>query len=257
MKNHQTQTTTGALKGGRLESKSRSVEATSALISSGLFSLLLLAWLCCLSLGLFAWSSEAYEAFTGLPVLDQFAAVTAFAVFALGFAATVREFRTDFGERWAARLMGAAGVVFLIAFAYRMTVQVDRLQNQIAAKGVTSARQIATMDINTEGSSQRAPTPANGIAARPSGTSVTYDIGRNRTVTITEPWRWCADRSVSGGAECSQWNTGGNNCVECPKDGSGKCAGPEGRFTVGAIGDLGRMPFKESRTGSASESASF
>lgn len=111
---------------------------TSAPISSGSFWLLLGAssWFALDSLS--AWSFRLYEAsvdaFINLPVLDQFAVVTAVAVFALGFAATVREFRTDFQERWAARIVGAAGVLFLVAFAYRMTVQVDRLQNQLAGR---------------------------------------------------------------------------------------------------------------------------
>ena len=136
MKNHPSQMTTETLKGVRRGSKSRSVEATSARISNGLFSLSLSAWLCCLLLGLFAWSSEFYEAFVSLPVLDQFAAVTAFALFALGFAATVREFRTDFEERWMARIVGAAGVLFLVAFAYRMTLQVERLQSKLAERTI-------------------------------------------------------------------------------------------------------------------------
>lgn len=143
MKNHPSQMTTETLKGVRRGSKSRSVEATSARISNGLFSLSLSAWLCCLLLGLFAWSSEFYEAFVSLPVLDQFAAVTAFALFALGFAATVREFRTDFEERWMARIVGAAGVLFLVAFAYRMTLQVDRLQSKLAERTIVHGSRIA------------------------------------------------------------------------------------------------------------------
>jgi len=94
-----------------------------------------LALLLCVSAGLFGWSLEAYDAFIHLPVLFQWQIIVACSLFALGFAATVREFRSDWHERWAARVVGAAGVAFLVAFSFRISVQVDRLQNQIAVRG--------------------------------------------------------------------------------------------------------------------------
>jgi hypothetical protein len=118
--------------------------------SSGSFSPLLLVLLLCASVALFVSRSEAYEAFVHLPVLFQFSIVTAGSLFALGYAATVREFRSDWHERWAARVVGAAGVAFLVAFSFRMSVQVDRLQNQIAKRTVTNASGIALCDSRTD-----------------------------------------------------------------------------------------------------------
>lgn len=249
--------TTETLKGVRRGSKSRSVEATSARISNGLFSLSLSAWLCCLLLGLFAWSSEFYEAFVSLPVLDQFAAVTAFALFALGFAATVREFRTDFEERWMARIVGAAGVLFLVAFAYRMTLQVDRLQNQIALKGVTSARQIAETGGSSPRSDRLQSTSPDRITTPVAGTSTTYNIGKHRTVTITEPWRWCSDRSMFGRAERGQREPCDDCWNQCSDDSPGRHVDGRRGFAFGAIGDSGSVSIETSGASSAERLSDF
>lgn len=123
-------------------------------------------------------SSELYATFQQFPVIDQFCAVTAFSLFALGFAATVREYRTDFMERWAARIVGACGVGFLVAFAFRMTLTVDRLQNQIAQKGSyeTSpplAQQIGDMVAETATTVQT-----------PKGRTVSWDGARSMSTAI-------------------------------------------------------------------------
>jgi hypothetical protein len=107
---------------------------TSDHTSSGLSLVFPLVLLLCASVALFGWSLEAYDAFIHLPVLFQWQIIVACSLFALGFAATVREFRSDWHERWAARVVGAAGVAFLVAFSFRISVQVDRLQNQIVAQ---------------------------------------------------------------------------------------------------------------------------
>jgi hypothetical protein len=85
---------------------------------------------------LYVWSSEAYDALSHLPVLFQWQIIVAFSLFAFLYAVTVREFRTEWHEKCAARVAGAVGVVMLIGFSFRMTCQVDRLQNQIAVRGV-------------------------------------------------------------------------------------------------------------------------
>jgi hypothetical protein len=233
-------------------SKFRSCVALFQRLRPHLFLLSQSLWL----LGLVAlwrtFSSQLYEAFQSLPVIDQYVAVAAASVFCFLFAATVREFRTDFGERWAARIVGACGVAVMLSFSFRMTIQVDQLKSQIASKEISSARQIATTPSQSESGPQGAPTPANGIAAWASGTSVTYDIGRARTITITEPWRWCADRSMFGEAERIQCDTGGHRRVERTEDGNRKRIGREGRFAAGAVGDSGSVQTGASGAGSAS-----
>jgi hypothetical protein len=83
---------------------------------------------------LFVWSSEAYDAFVHLPVLFQFSIVTAGSLFALGYAATVREFRSDWHEKVAARIAGAVGAGMLIGFSFWVSVKYDKLQNQTVAQ---------------------------------------------------------------------------------------------------------------------------
>ena len=136
-------TTMGTSKEGRQESKSRSDGRTLVRTLSGSFWLWLLALSLCVSVVQSAWLSEVYSAFRQLPPLDQFAVVCAISLFAFGYAATVREFRTDFGERWAARIVGACGVCFLLAFSFRMASTVEKLQNQIAGRTNENATPVA------------------------------------------------------------------------------------------------------------------
>jgi hypothetical protein len=116
-------------------SKYQCFEQRSARLQNGLFWLSLLAWSLALVAAWRTWSSQLYAAFQALPAVDQFVGVAAASLFCFGFAATVREFRTDFAERWAARIVGACGVLMLLSFSFRMTMQVDRLEHQIAVKG--------------------------------------------------------------------------------------------------------------------------
>lgn len=114
--------------------KFRSYVALFQKLRRHLFSLSLLLWLSVLVALWRTLSSQLFEVFQSLPAIDQFFLITAVCLFCCGFAATVREFRTDFGERWAARIVGACGVLVLLAFSFWMTVRVDRLQNQLAGK---------------------------------------------------------------------------------------------------------------------------
>jgi len=111
---------------------------------NGLFWLSQSLWLLVLVAAWRTFSSQLYEAFQSLPVIDQYVAVAAATVFCFLFAVTVREFRTDFGERWAARIVGVCGMAIMLSFSFRMTMQVDQLKSQIALKETTHARQIAT-----------------------------------------------------------------------------------------------------------------
>ena len=216
-------------------------EQTSDPTSNGWLSALLSAWLCFALVGLCVWFWVAYDAFRALPVLDQFACVTALSIFVFAFAATVREYRTDFWERWAARIAGASGVCFLLAFSFRMAITVDRLQHQIASKGVTSARQIAaTVGGDSRGNWSESTSP-DRVATAVAGTSTTYQIGKQRTVTITEPWRWCSDRSMRGTTERSGREPRHDCCNQCSDDGIGGDSDSGRRFASGEIGGTGSV----------------
>lgn len=150
-----------------------------------------------------------------MPVLDQFAAVTAFSLFALGFAATVREYRTDFAERWAARIVGACGVLFLLAFSFRMTLTVDRLQHQIVAqtkaKSVSeqhgaavyqvtlkSGRVVELGDSNAGSGTVRSMSSMGGCSRSwdsITGTGYRIDRGQHAPIDsmpIGQSWQWAA-----------------------------------------------------------------
>ena len=116
-----------------MASESQSGGRTLGRTSNGLSLLLPTVLLLLGLLLLYATSSEAYDAFTHLPVLFQWQIVVACSLFAFFYAVTVREFRTEWHEKFAARIAGAAGVAMLIAFSFRMSMQVDKLQNQVAA----------------------------------------------------------------------------------------------------------------------------
>lgn len=79
-------------------------------------------------------------------MIDQCVSVSVFAVLAMLFAATVRETYEDSALRWAARGIGAVGVGVLVAFCWRISVENESLQNQIARKAVTNASGIALSD---------------------------------------------------------------------------------------------------------------
>jgi len=125
-------------------SKFRSFVALYQKLRPHFFLLSQLLWLLVL-VGLWrTFSSQLFEAFQSPPVIDQYVAVAAATVFCFLFAVTVHEFRTDFGERWAARIVGVCGMAIMLSFSFRMTMQVDQLKSQIALKETTHARQIAT-----------------------------------------------------------------------------------------------------------------
>lgn len=175
------------------------------------------------------------------PVLFQWQIIVACSLFAFLYAVTVREFRTEWHEKCAARVAGAVGVAMLIGFSFRMTATVDRLQHQIASKGVTSARQIAATGRGDSRGDWSKPTTQDRIATPVAGTSTTYNIGKQRTVTITEPWRWCADRSMLGAAERSQQHLNDDCGNQCPDDGTGRPTDGRGRFAFGTTGDSGSV----------------
>jgi hypothetical protein len=62
-------------------------------------------------------------------------------LFALGFAATVREVCADNAVRWTARGIGLVGVVVLVAFSVRTSLTLDRLENKVAAQ--TKAKSVS------------------------------------------------------------------------------------------------------------------
>lgn len=185
MRNQQSRQTSQLLisEGSAGTSRSRCTAETQAQPVNGWFwPSLLFLFLALLGL-LLTSSSELYEAFRSLPVLDQFAAVAASSLFALGFAATVREFRTDFMERWAARIVGACGIAFLLAFAFRMTLTVERLQHQLVAqtkaKSVSEQHGAAVYTVTLKNGSSVTWNPTNERLHRP----VSY------MARPSEPWR--------------------------------------------------------------------
>lgn len=109
----------------------RSIDRTSGRTSSGSylqsvlllsFSLLVVYWL---------FQNDFVGWYRSLPVVDQCMWASAFALFSLGFAATVREAYKDAAVRWTALGIGAVGVGFLIAFSWRVSVENEQLQNQL------------------------------------------------------------------------------------------------------------------------------
>jgi len=157
-------------------SKSRFFGALFQRLRPHLFLLSQSLWL----LGLVAlwrtFSSQLYEAFQSLPVIDQYVAVAAASVFCFLFAATVREFRTDFGERWAARIVGACGVAVLLSFSFRMTMQVNQLKSQIASKEIASAKSIASQST------------AEAISGRPPEAVATSPLSHVRRLRLQFHW---------------------------------------------------------------------
>lgn len=84
--------------------------------------------------GLVNLANTVFRMFLALPLREQFTAVTSFSISIMVFSVVGREFRTDRMEQIAARMVGASGVILLVAFAYRMTLEVEDLQQQIAAR---------------------------------------------------------------------------------------------------------------------------
>lgn len=138
-----------------LESKSQSHGKTSrSLLESLLLLSVCVSLLACLALVLTS-SSQLYEVYQSLPVSNQFMIVFAISLFTFGYAATVREFGTEWSEKWVARAAGVAALFFISAFAYRMTLTVERLQHQLTAeRGAHRGYQIANNSSTQEISGQ-------------------------------------------------------------------------------------------------------
>lgn len=136
-----------------LGSRSQCHAKTSHWLLESLLSLSVCAsLLVCLVLALTS-SSQLYEVYQSLPVSNQFAIVFAISMFTFGYAVTVREFRTEWGEQWVGRIAGIAGIFFISAFAYRMTLTVERLQDQLTVEKThhaAEAHQMATFQKSTE-----------------------------------------------------------------------------------------------------------
>jgi hypothetical protein len=110
-------------------------------ISNGSLSLLPTLLLLLGLVSLFVWSSEAYDAFVHLPILFQWQIIVACSLFAFLYAATVREFRTGWHEKVAARIAGAVGAGMLIGFSFWVSMKYDKLQNQTVAQ--TKAKSVS------------------------------------------------------------------------------------------------------------------
>lgn len=143
-----TTTQRSKVKGSGVRSKSQHVALMLDRTLNGSFSQSVLLLLFSLTISALLSTNDAIGWFRGLPVMDQFAWITAFAFFSLGFAVTIREFCVDSAVRWVARAIGIVGVSFLVMFSYSLTKEVESLKSKIAAKGGTHATGIA--DANPE-----------------------------------------------------------------------------------------------------------
>jgi len=90
--------------------------------SSGLFLPSLLALLCLPLAVPLLLSSGLYEWFRDLDIQAQFRVVAVFCSVDLLYAASAREFCRDSLAQWSGRIAGAAGICFLIAFAWKASV---------------------------------------------------------------------------------------------------------------------------------------
>ena len=123
------------------DSEFPSTTHTSAPTSSISFFLSVLSFCCLVLASYWLYQNDFVGWYRSLPVIDQCCAVTVFALFALGFAATVREVCADNAVRWTARGIGLVGVVVLVAFSVRTSLTLDRLENKVAAQ--TKAKSVS------------------------------------------------------------------------------------------------------------------
>ena len=142
--------------------------------------------------------------------------VSAFALFALGFAATVREACVESSIRWTARGIGAVGVAVLMMFTWRVSTENAELKSQIAArtkaKGVSEQHGASTYTVTLKNGKAITWSPDDaGIRPMPplagcsrSG-SVTYRAGDGvdrgqyaptDSMPFGQSWQWAS----AGGA---------------------------------------------------------
>lgn len=126
------------------QSEFHSAAQTSGHTSDGLFLPLLLALLCLPLAVPLLLSTGLYEWFRDLRIQEQFRVVAGFCSSALVYAATVREFCREPLAQWSGRIAGAAGFMFLLAFAWKASVlcasvtEDDRVERHYSEQQIVS-----------------------------------------------------------------------------------------------------------------------